>query len=665
MRKFKISIFLLAAVIGLQMTSCKKDNFNEQDAMNLQNQLDKQKNLNNDSLSAKNYRVAYTITVVDASTSTLKAATVKAAIAGAKIKIVQDTIINSVVDASGIVTFTNLKPGLASVNITLDTYSEVNYTVNLEINNISGTRQLSNIIPLIPITGTSTGTITGKIICETDLTNVTPEIVPAGTKIIATVRSSSAALLSINQGNIVSISYDNLSLTATTDASGNYVLTVPATLNGLDYDIKVADFTADQKIIQNKYLTLDTTGVLTIPTNFGSSFTGSSPIAAADPIIVTISAPNYTSTDAAATAVLDNSKGIDYISLTNSGALYATGTYTLPIDNPSIVQGGITSNGTATFNVNSYGRVTDISSASNRGSNYASAAENTEIVIPYAQTEAIIKVTVSGNAITSYDGYTTAGKYFVNKPSDVYFSYNGGAGSGAQLTPTFTFNNAVGAYEVTSVSLVAGGTGYSNGPQTFAIKSINNALTQAKGLLHMTTGSVSAVNISAGGSNYIDGQVDVVFDSPLSGTTATGSASVVNGKIAAITINNNGSGYTTAPGITIINKAEKTQAKYKAVLTNGQITSYTSVNQGNGYLSVPNVTITPAISGAGAGASAYATVAGGKVISLTVINKGSNYRSNVPVASKDFSGTTFLTVKGSSSTILNIDLGTGKRTIEK
>lgn len=665
MKKFGISVLLTAALFGFGLNSCDKDEFTEEDAMNLQAKLDKQQTHEQDSLQLRNQRVTYTVNVVDASTSTLKSGSMVSAITGAVVKVVQDTmIITKTVDASGVASFANLRPGQANVNITLTGYSEVNYTVNISTSSYTGSRMASNIIPLIPVTGTSSGTIKGKVVYESDLTNLTPEIAPVGTKILAMVRPSSSALPSVGNNGIVAISYDKLSLSATTDANGEFTMTVPATVNGLDYDIIIADFTVGQKLLQPTYNNRDTFGVLTIPTSFGTSFQSASNVVEGAPVIVTIGAPDYSNTPAVATAVIDNPNGISHINITNNGGLYApNANYTIALDNGTI-RNSSTITTSANFSVNSYGRLTSISVPAS-GANYLAAAENYELTIPYVHTEAVVTVnTVNGSgAITSFT-ITNGGRYYVNKSEDVLFGYNTTGGTGAQLSATFGFSG--GAYVVNGVNIVNGGSGYTVG-QTFNVKSNISAPQFATGRLNMTTGSLSAINVTNQGANYISGQVSVVIGSPNipGGTQATATANITAGKISSITINTPGSGYTSVPAVTIVNKAEKIQAIYYAEVSDGKITGFDDSEQGNGYLSVPSVTITSAIPNAGNGGKANANVSGGKVTSLSLVNSGNGYRGNIPSSEKDFSGSTFVNVKGSSTSILNFNLGTGKRSVEE
>ena len=658
----------MAALIGVNFNSCKKDDFSEKDAMNLQAQLDKQKTLDQDTLSTKNYRVSYTVTLVDASTSTLKSASVVSAITGAKVKFVQDTtIITKTADASGIVAFSNLKPGMANVNVTLTDYSEVNYTVNLSSSNPNGGRQLSNIIPLIPIAGASTGIIKGKVIFEADLTNRAPEVVPVGTKIIATVDVLSAAF-NVSPANITSISYDKLSLNATTDATGNFSMVVPATLLGLTYVIKVSDFTADQKLLQDTYNNKDTSGyVVSIPTNFGSSFTSASPLTFGSPVFVTIGAPDYTYTQATATAEISNSFGLSYAQDTHLGNYYAPNqSYSVIVKNPAI--GG--TDGIVPVNVSSDGHVT----AGNiwaPGAKFPANFDGTAFTLPYIKTpaRAFISAVNASGAITSYRvNPAKTGEFY--SVSNLQFVKQTGVGIGIVTILPNTNNSGSLYFSTANVNLSTPvGSGYAVGDSL--ILSLNTGLSDPyTSKLFLTTGSVTGFNITNEGANYVNNQVDVVISSPVNGITATATASVKNGKISDISINNGGDNYAIAPIVTIINKVEKIQAKYYVAsgdLSNGQITDFTSINQGNGYSTVPAVTVTSAIPGIGTGASAYAIVSGNKVTSVILINGGKGFTGNTPAVSKPFSitGSSLIGVKSGSTSIIDINLGTGLRSIEK
>lgn len=73
-----------------------------------------------------------------------------------------------------------------------------------------------------------------------------------------------------------------------------------------------------------------------------------------------------------------------------------------------------------------------------------------------------------------------------------------------------------------------------------------------------------------------------------------------------ITVTNGGSGYTSVPVVTIADPVTGTTATATATLTGGVVTSITVTEAGSGYTSAPIVTIT---SGGGSGATATATLA--------------------------------------------------------
>lgn len=670
----------MAALIGVNFNSCKKDDFSEKDAMNLQAQLDKQKTLTSDSiekakqlysdnLAASKTKVTYTISLVDAANTTmLKSASAVSGIAGASIVLTQNgKVITKTTDANGFAVFDSLKIGHAALNIKLANYSEVNATVNLNYfgTGYAGGQQLGNVVPMIAISGTSTGVIKGKVIAETDLTNFSPEVV-ANAQVIAKVRTNSSALNSIsNQGIFQSISYGNLSLTGITDVNGNFSLTVPATSMGLDYDITVSDFTTTQKLLQNTYNNKDTSGyVVSIPTNFGSTFTSPSSLSSGTPVIVTIGAPDYTYTQATATAVIANNNGIGYIQNTNVGSYYYDGpTFTTTIDNPATQTGG--TKATVTFSATN-GHVSG--SITTAGSKYPSNFDASSISIPYVRVlaKAVVDVVNGTGAITSYHvNAAKAGEFF----STVNLQFSKQTGNGIGIITEIPGVNYSGSFMYfTSIAKVLSsplGSGYAVGDSL--VVGVNSSSDVYTGKIFMTTGTLTAINITNEGSNYVGGQVDVIISSPANGTTANAIANVTIGKISSITFTP-GNGYSVAPTVTIINKIEKIQAKYTANFNpiSGVITGFNSVNQGNGYVAIPMVTITSAIPGAGTGALASAIVNGNKVTSVVLVNGGKGFQGNIPAASQGFSGSVFATdVVSGGTSIININLGTGKRTIEQ
>jgi hypothetical protein len=687
----KTALFI-SIVIGMTYMSCKPGSFTEEDAMLLQSRLEREKLLLQDSLNKVNTmlldsldknseKITYTLSVIDASKSTLlKSGDVsggaKGGLTGVSITLTQGTtVVTKTTSSAGLVMFDNLKKGLATLHVVLTGFSEINAVIDFSYygisTNVNGGIQFGNVLPMIPLTGTSTGSIKGTVVCESDLTNKVPEIVPVGTKVIASVDPGSSALSGISGGIIRSISYDGLSLEALTDATGAFTMTVPGTSMGLNYSLRVSDFTVNQTLLMVTKAGVPVTGVQTVPTYFGSTFwTGSSAVPTVSPVIVTIGPPDYTFTAASATAVVSNPNGLDYLQTTNAGNYYAPDNYfyNVPVDNPAPGTGG--SNAAIEFWTNSFGQVyaTGIPA---KGSGYATSLEGTTFTLPYIRVAAkavVSSVNGTGGIVSWRVSNLASGQFYSKTNIDFYRTL--GSGTGAILTLPTIYDNGSYLYFTTSTQWPSSplGSNYAVGDEfTLAVKSgMSDMMT---GKIHMTTGSVTAINVINDGTNYIDGKTDVVIAAPgVTGTTATAFATVVNGKIASIDVWDGGSNYLSAPTVTIINKVEKIQAVATANVnqtSGGNITGFTMVNQGNGYMNVPTVTLTTAVTGAGSGASAIAVLSGGSVSSLNLIYGGAGYTGiNTPTSVKNAPSSTGVTVNGSGTTITYINLGTGKRSVE-
>jgi len=67
---------------------------------------------------------------------------------------------------------------------------------------------------------------------------------------------------------------------------------------------------------------------------------------------------------------------------------------------------------------------------------------------------------------------------------------------------------------------------------------------------YSTSSQVASVTVSAGGTGYTDGATATFSAPPAGGVTALGTITVVGGAITAVVISNPGSGYTSAPTVT-------------------------------------------------------------------------------------------------------------------
>lgn len=94
------------------------------------------------------------------------------------------------------------------------------------------------------------------------------------------------------------------------------------------------------------------------------------------------------------------------------------------------------------------------------------------------------------------------------------------------------------------------------------------------------SGSVTSVTITAGGTGYTTPTVTFSAPQISGGVTATGTVVVGSGIITAVTITNPGSGYTTAPTATLGNVAGGTGGVLTPVITTGGI----KINNENDYI---------------------------------------------------------------------------------
>ena len=156
----------------------------------------------------------------------------------------------------------------------------------------------------------------------------------------------------------------------------------------------------------------------------------------------------------------------------------------------------------------------------------------------------------------------------------------------------------------------------------------------------VSMGSVGAIGISNPGSGYVTAPT-VTLSAPneTGGVQATAVSTITSGSggISAINVTAGGSGYTAVPGV-IIGAPDQTggrQATAYATISGGAVVAVTVSDSGAGYTTAPSVSFS---SGA---ATADAVIATGQVNSITLTNAGTGYTSPPTVTiSAPPSGTT-------------------------
>lgn len=327
---------------------------------------------------------------------------------------------------------------------------------------------------------------------------------------------------------------------------------------------------------------------------------------------------NFSSGTAAADAVLTGSP-ISNVTLTNAGTGY-TSTPTITVDN--------TGTGGAGLVVNPIMQPSEVIGFSGvSGTNYikpplviiggpGTGASAQAVLAP----SALQLQTFTMNNVGS--GYTT-GTY--SGATYVQIQGFGGSGSGAVGEMTV---NASG--QVTQVEITNGGGGYVfpitvdivGGGGTGAEVNISNLL--------VTATNLTSIDVIAGGTGYSSAP-PITFDNTGAGGTdavATASVSAGGGSVIGLDIVNAGSGYLSAPTLTFTGGSPATIATATASTLGGRVTAV-NITTNDSYINLPTISFT---GGGGTGATAEAFGKGGSVSTFTITTPGSGYRT-APVVS--------------------------------
>ena len=152
----------------------------------------------------------------------------------------------------------------------------------------------------------------------------------------------------------------------------------------------------------------------------------------------------------------------------------------------------------------------------------------------------------------------------------------------------------------------------------------------------VVNGGVRYVTVTNRGTGYVEAPKVVFSAAPPGGVTATGVAVMISGivdlcesdpnlfRVQQVQLTNAGSGYTVPPKVTFVGGGGS-GAKAEAVIGDGIIGIVSVTNQGSGYSSSP--TISFAGTSTVAAAATAILSASGSVTSITLINSGLGYTS--------------------------------------
>jgi hypothetical protein len=168
----------------------------------------------------------------------------------------------------------------------------------------------------------------------------------------------------------------------------------------------------------------------------------------------------------------------------------------------------------------------------------------------------------------------------------------------------------------------------------------NKGLSSWDGNSVISIGSVGVIGITNPGSGYLSApSVTISAPNQAGGVQATAVSTITTGAggVSSINITAGGAGYTAVPGISLSapNVTNGVQATAVATISGGAVVAITVTNPGSGYTTAPSVTFS---SGA---AAATAVLNTGQVNTITLTNAGTGYTSQPTITlSAPPSGTT-------------------------
>lgn len=197
--------------------------------------------------------------------------------------------------------------------------------------------------------------------------------------------------------------------------------------------------------------------------------------------------------------------------------------------------------------------------------------------------------------------------------------------NGAQATATLTDGVITGLTVVGS-----GGFGYSGSPAVTIAPPHANSNVTATATATVAGGLVSAVTPGAVGSGYLSAPMVSLSAPTPPGVTATATAAVGQGSVSAITLVQPGFNYSVAPGVVLAAPPDSIVGAATATVLDGSLTSIAVTTAGSYYAAVPAVTV--AAPPAGITATATATYTASNTFTIAKVLSGTRY-ATVPTVS--------------------------------
>jgi len=542
----------------------------------------------------------------------------------------------------------------------------------------------SNLIPVVPTEGSTIVTVQGSVFYENDLTNLTPEKAPKGTKVSAIVDLDETPMFdkvrdSSSGAPLRSIAYNGMSLETTIDSLGKYKINLPATADGLAFKLHVADFVTTQKMLSVGATDVSITSVTKL---FGSSLFDVDVYPKIDDIDVTVSNTKVTfsepvSTPCKATVKISTDLKIkDNVVVLSGGAGYDNGFYEIQMKKADGTLGDA---------------YADVSVVNGSVSNIKIFQQGTGFTVNKDFDVDLIQQQIVGtfaryeSSVTSFWEGTSSYKYiysfnisnkggFLTKnnieivlmdgtteitSSDYKWIYSIGMETNAANVSQYQLQNVTRTYDgssLTGVFLLTNN--YSVGTNYKLVARLKSGTSAAHYQYNVTSGSIAYVAVDDPGSGYTDGISTVIFEDS-KGTGAEAIANIEGGKVMSIKVTKGGFDYTSTTKCNVYNNLVVSRATGVATVNAfGKIDKVILTSSGSGYSMPPTITFT-SLYGLGVGASASAVMNGGQVNYVVVKDGGSGYQKGNFTEMSSRPSNPKVNVKTTGVTNFDIYLGTG------
>jgi hypothetical protein len=177
------------------------------------------------------------------------------------------------------------------------------------------------------------------------------------------------------------------------------------------------------------------------------------------------------------------------------------------------------------------------------------------------------------------------------------------------------------------ITITSGGSGYTSAPTVTAYGGSGSGATFTA---TVQNGQVTMVVVNNPGSGYrITDEVQLIFTGGGSDNQATASPVVATtGGVSSITVLAGGSGYNSSTTVGFSGGGGTGTTAVVSGATNGVLTAITVVQPGTGYTSSPTTMLT---AGGGTGAVLQADITQGQITGITIVNGGSGYTGSPQV----------------------------------